>query len=552
MVFSPIQPVGRRTRREKPAIRQLHWLFFFRVTALSVLLGIAFTLQKPERTPFVLPAWHIAYFIAGVYAFTIASVLALPRVRDHQRYAFFQVLVDIVLAGLLVFFSGGSQSIFTLVFFFPIIAVGLMNLPAYRIVCILFTIVTYGTVLLLEYAGIQPPDTAPGSEPATPLVDPAALLYHFAIPAMTFFLVGFLSSLLAERIRRTEAALSEKSHDLDRLSRLHRQIVDDINTGIVTVDAEGRITSINRAAETITGYRAYELVGMPLADFFPSLATNQSTIPRTSATLRRKDGEKIPIGFSSARLNLPAADGEHRVYTFQDLSEIKRMEKQVRQAEKMASIGRMAAGIAHEFRNPLAAISGAAQMLAPTQGVHQSERLLGIILRECDRLEKIITEFLQFSKPATPEKSWFNLAALVTEAEQTMRQAGCLRAPVRISIPSELDCHADRNQLRQVLVNLIDNACQAMGDRPGEITVTAREEVDDPAAIVITVRDDGPGIDPKKAGRLFEPFYTSRADGTGLGLAIVWQIVDNHGGTVTLTNRADGTGAEATVTLPLP
>ncbi len=551
MVFPAVQATPLGGRQDSPAARQIHWLFFFRITALSVLLGIAFALQSPTRTPFALPAWHIAYFIAGVYLFTIASALLMGRVANLQRYAFLQVLMDIVLAGVLVFFSGGSQSIFTLVFFFPIIAVGLMHLPAYRVVCILFTITTYGTVLLLEYAGIHPMAGTLAASPATPLTDPEALLYHFAIPAITFFLVGFLSSLLAERIRRTEAALWEKSHDLDRLSRLHRQIVDDINTGIVTVDGKGKITSVNRAAEKITGYQAYELLGMPLAGFFPSLLTSTADTPRATTSLQRKQGGSIPIGFSVARLNLPESEGDHRVYTFQDLSDIKRMEKQLRQTEKMASIGRMAAGIAHEFRNPLAAISGAAQMLRPTGGQPQSERLLGIILRECDRLEKIITEFLQFSRPATPEKEWFNLATLVDETVQLIRQAGGLCCEVLNQVPGNIDCHADRNQFRQVLVNLLDNACQAMGNGQGRVRIAARETPGPPPGLTLSIQDDGPGIDPARASRLFEPFYTSRPNGTGLGLAIVWQIVDNHGGTVTLGNHAGG-GAEAVITLPLP
>ncbi len=551
MVFPAVQAFSLGGRQESPAVRQIHWLFFFRITALSVLLGIAFALQSPSRTPFALPARHIAYFIAGVYLFTIVSALLMGRVTNLQRYAFLQVLMDIVLAGVLIFFSGGSQSIFTLVFFFPIIAVGLMRLPSYRVVCILFTIATYGTVLLLEYAGIHPLAGNVSTTPATPLTDPTALLYHFAIPAITFFLVGFLSSLLAERIRSTEAALWETSHDLDRLSRLHRQIVDDINTGIITVDGDGRITSINRAAEQITGYRAYELMGMELAEFFPSLGANPPGAPRTSASLRRKDGDKIPIGFSVARLNLPEAEGEHRVYTFQDLSEIKKMEHQLRQAEKMASIGRMAAGIAHEFRNPLAAISGAAQMLQPASNLPQSERLLGIILRECDRLEKIITEFLQFSRPAAPEKEWFNLAALIDETVQVLQQAGSLQCEIRTEAPDDLDCHADRNQIRQVLVNLLDNACQAMGDAQGEVRISARETAGPPPGVTITVQDSGPGIDPAKASRLFEPFYTTRPNGTGLGLAIAWQIIDNHGGAITLGNHAGG-GAEAVIVLPLP
>ncbi len=534
---------------------QIQWILLCRVVALSILLGVTLLLQTPGETPIFPPVRYFAYFIAAVYAYTILSAFILQRLnRGYNLFAAVQILSDIFFTSLLVVFSGGSQSIFVLVFFFPIICSSLLNKRLYRLLLTTATALAYGSILFLEYQGFQ--QYLFGETVAVPVLqNPLTALYRFAIPGLTFFLVGFLSSVLAERLRKTEAALSEASQSLDRLSILYKQIFDDITTGIITVDQHGIITSFNRAAAEITGYKADEILGRRLEREFPGLSFPQTQNWRPTFDLTRRDGVSIPIGYSWAKLNLPEEDRDSLVFTFQDLSQIKKMENQVRQAEKMAGIGHMAAGIAHEFRNPLAAISGAAQMLSEQLESDKNRRLMGIILRESDRMERNITEFLQFSRPAPPEKKWFSLYRLVEESIGLLQQANdCVKqCEFKLDIPTMMDCWGDADQLRQVLDNILCNGCQAMRPNGGHITISAGERDNDnsEASLILTVADEGAGIDPKIINKIFEPFFTTRDDGTGLGLAIVWQIIENHGGRITVQNRQPK-GSEFVITLPLP
>ncbi|MEJ2688699.1 MAG: ATP-binding protein [Deltaproteobacteria bacterium] len=526
-----------------------------RVVALSILLGITLLLQSPGQTPIVPPARYLGYFIAAVYCYTILSAFVLQELkRGYNIFAAIQILSDIFFTSLLVIFSGGSQSIFILVFFFPIICSSLLNQPLYRLLLTTATALAYGCILLLELHG-YPPALFGEISAEQLLQSPFVALYRFVIPGLTFFLVGFLSSVLAERLRKTEAALSVTSQSLDRLSVLYKQIFDDINTGIITVDQHGLITSFNRAAEEITAYKSLEIIGHKLDREFPGLSFPQTQNWRPTFDLTRRDGVNIPIGYSWAKLNLPEEEGDSLVFTFQDLSQIKKMENQVRQAEKMAGIGHMAAGIAHEFRNPLAAISGAAQMLSQQLESDNNRRLMGIILRESDRMERNITEFLQFSRPAQPERKWFSLYRLVEESIALLHQANdCFKqCEFKLDIPLLMDCWGDADQLRQVLDNLLCNSCQAMNPHGGLISISAREEDNgkNEAFLILTVMDQGKGVDEKIINKIFEPFFTTRDDGTGLGLAIVWQIVDNHNGRIAVQN-AKPQGAEFVLTLPLP
>jgi two-component system sensor histidine kinase PilS (NtrC family) len=388
-----------------------------------------------------------------------------------------------------------------------------------------------------------------------------ALLHYFTIYSLTFFLVAILSSMLSTRLQKTEAELFQTASDYDQLFFLYKQIFDDINTGIITVDADNRITSFNRAAERITGYGAGETLGRKLPKAFPEL---KAALPdderRQMAAISRKNGETIPVGYSCSRLTALDENKNGSVYTLQDLSQIKKMEGQIQQAEKMATIGEMAAGIAHELRNPLAAISGAAQLLdKETQDGSVNKRLYDIILRESDRLDATIHEFLLFSKPVKPEKEWFSMRALAQEAMETLVQnPGWNHAlTIDLEISPELDSWGDPQLLRQVLLNLVGNsanACRNMENgrillRAGERKIGDKETLQ--AAIVLEIVDNGPGIPEDIQERIFEPFFTTRETGTGLGLAIVRQIVHSHGGEIFLL---DSQPQETifSVRLPLP
>ncbi len=535
--------------------RQLRWFLLLRALLLSILLGISMLLQSKEHNITIPPLQYISYFIGGIYCFTIASSFLLRVITCYKRFAYAQILTDTVLTSCLVFFSGGSQSIFTIVYFFPIIIASMLLLRPGAMLTAAVTTISYGAILLLEYFNYDPGFSFELWK--RPLSEFTVMMHYFAFHGLTFFLVAVLSSLLAERLKKTEAALYQTTANYDRLASLYKQIFDDIGTGIITVDANDEITSFNPASENITGFKLDEVVGRKINDVFPAIFEKENHTLRPLAKLTRKDGEIIPVGYSWARLRTQDNPGNARVYTMQDLSQIKKMEKQVKQAEKMAAIGEMAASIAHEFRNPIAAVSGAAQLLyqeSMYQPAHQ--RLMEIITRECDRLEKTIEEFLLFSKPTIPEKKWFSLANLTEEIVVILKQTPFWRddCNLKIDISPNLDCWADQNQIKQVLLNLVQNALNATEDVEGQIVVSATEQKDDDESehTLLVITDNGPGIPEKIVDRVFEPFFTTRENGTGLGLAIVKQIIESHHGSIQITANPVGKGTAFAVSLPLP
>ncbi|MFZ5764552.1 MAG: two-component system sensor histidine kinase NtrB [Thermodesulfobacteriota bacterium] len=534
---------------------QLHWVLFLRVVIITSLLGLTLLLQGKEHD-IVLPSiTSIIWFLVVTYLFTIISALLLKIIPCAQRFAYVQIIIDCGLTTCIVFFTGGSESIFTVFYFLPIISSAMILFRRGALLLAALSTCSYGAILLLEYLNHVDPLLRSGASPVTSI---RVAMHFFAIRGVSFFLVALLSSFLSERLYRAEAELSRASRDLDRLALLYKQIFDDIATGIITVDSHGRISSFNRSAGVITGYGAMEVLGKSFDRIFPELTTEKTDSLRPMTSLQKKGGEKIPVGYSWTRLNMPGDCTNCRVYTMQDLSVIKKMEEQVRQSEKMAAIGEMAAGIAHEFRNPLAAISGAAQVLegefAPGTA---SKSLMTIIVRECDRLEGTISEFLQFSKPAVPEKNWISLPGIVEETIDLLRQGKEWdeRFQVAVHIPEHLECWGDARQIKQIFLNLMGNARNAMGENGGVITIAAEEIVENGLEKTeIRIQDSGPGIDPKHRNLIFEPFFTTRENGTGLGLAIVRQLVESHGGEIRVDDNDDTsqTGACFLLTLPLP
>ncbi|MCK5192876.1 MAG: PAS domain S-box protein, partial [Desulfobulbaceae bacterium] len=533
--------------------RQLGWVLFLRVVVLTVLLGLTTLLETQEHQLILPPLHYVLYFIVAIYLFTILSALILNRIFCFRPFAYFQVITDVLLASCLIIYTHSSQSVFLMIYFFPIISGAILLFRRGALLIAAVSSLCYGSILTAEYLGYLD-RIIPTFQSNIPTLQVAMQL--FSIPGLTFFLVAILASFLSERLYKAESELSLASQNLDRLALLHKQIFDDINTGIITVANDGSITSFNKAAGLITGYRAVEVLGKNIKTQFPEFVEKKLEDGRPVASFTRKNGEHIPVGYSWTRLNMPGDSKNSKVYTMQDLSKIKAMEDTIRQAEKMAAIGEMAAGVAHEFRNPLAAISGAAQVLqGDLEGDPDSRGLINIITRECDRLDGTIRDFLQFSKPAAPEKNWFSLKGLIEESCELLAQSPKWNNSITVikDIPDNLDCWGDSGQIKQVVINLITNAGNAIGDNEGVIKLSAKEDtIESKENTVICVTDNGPGIQEKILPTIFEPFFTTRENGTGLGLAIVQQLLDSHDGMIRAENNKDNPGAKFTITLPLP
>jgi len=532
---------------------QLQWYLFLRVLILTVLLGISVILQTKSHNLPIPTIAYTAYFIAGIYFFTIVSALIMKVVKNLKGFALFQTVVDALLVGIMVYATGCSQSIFTILYFLPILAGSFLLLRLGGLLIAAVATMSYGFILMVELLY----DPLPFINQSSNLDGIIVAMHYFAIHGLIFFILGILSFTIFERMRSTESALSRTTLNYDRLQILYRQIFEDITTGIITVDDAGSITSFNHAAARISGYKEYEVIGKMFYEVFPGFRNADHHMFRQTTELRRNDGTNIPIGFSWAKLNMPGEYGDCRVYTMQDLSKIKEMENQVKQAEKMATIGGMAAGIAHEFRNPLAAISGAAQILQSEQPENSaSRRLIDIVTRESDRLDRTVGEFLLFSKPTEPIKELFSCKSAIDETIQMLaqgRQIDPALCRVNTSIPDELEVWADPDQFKRIIMNLISNSCQAFGKNGGEIVIETTEQRNERSGkdeICVIISDNGPGIDEKVLSNIFEPFYTTRESGTGLGLAIVSQLVESHGGRITV-ETAPGEKTQFTVTIPI-
>ncbi|MCI5130275.1 MAG: PAS domain-containing protein [Candidatus Electrothrix sp. EH2] len=473
-----------------------------------------------------------------------------------------------VFSALLVLGTGCSQSIFKPIFIFPVLIGGLNLNRIGGMLAATASSLLYGGILLCEYLEYIPPFYS-----HTNYIPPDYFLdvvNKFAVYVVIFYAIGLSGSIVAARLRKTEEALSRTSVQFDRLNLLYKQVFDDVNTGILTVDGRHLVTSCNIAFERITGYSAENIIGFPFDTFFPAIILTEHDESRQTVDLAREDGTSTRVRFTLAQLNLPpdpAIQGEQedarcKVVTLQDISLLEKMEQQVRENEKMAAIGELSAAVAHDFRNPLAAISGSAQILS----VHIRERqkesddpiistnrhLTDIILRESDRMEKTINDFLQFSHPKEPEPEWFNLKRVVLDAVQHIqgkksRYPGCT---ITTDIPENLDCWGDKLQIRIILVHLLENSCFASKDSAEPILVQVQEEREELSSLCIAVIDKGMGIPENIREKVFTPFVSGREDRAGLGLAVVRQFVEQHQGTVTLLAPEKGSIVE--VRLPLP
>jgi two-component system sensor histidine kinase PilS (NtrC family) len=542
---------------------QLLWMLLLRVVLYTMLLAINYIFRGAQFDVIVLPTNLLILLLLIVFLTTIFSAFFLLIYQGNLRkFGFAQNLMDTCFVSMLVFFSGSSMSIFTTVYFFPIVAGGLILPRKGGLLAAAAASLQYGAILALEAYGLYPVYL----QEFLPFTDtpPMVILNHFAVHGLTFFLAAILSALFGVRLQKTENALSDSLKNFDRLAILYKQIFDNISTGIITIDPDHIITSANNAVGKITSLPPHSLVGKRVDTTFPGLDL-ASENERLTTDFMKTDGSKVRIGYAHMNIQESEVDpgfqaGPHKIITLRDISEIEKLERQVRQTEKLAAIGMMSASIAHDFRNPLTAISGSAQVLLnefSSEGIknYTNFQLTGIILRESNRLIETIGDFLKFSRPEHAACSWFSLRNCFEEVLQVGKADPVWPETAKIvfDFNGAIDIWADRKQMFTVFNHLIQNALAFCPIGHERITVRAAEinGDDNLESIEISIKDNGPGVDESKMDQIFEPFYTTRPDGTGLGLAIVRQTMTEHRGSIAVTNDAKG-GAVFTLILPLP
>jgi two-component system sensor histidine kinase PilS (NtrC family) len=377
---------------------------------------------------------------------------------------------------------------------------------------------------------------------------------------IAFFVVGLLSARLAERQSRSDVRLLAATQSLASLRALHERIVESIRSGLVTTDLNGQIYTFNKAAEEITGYQEETVRGKDASIFFGDMKghinyalralTDGHGSPRFETDCLTPEGLRVRLGFSISPLFSESNETTGMVITFQDLTQVRALEETSRRQDRLAAIGRMAASIAHEIRNPLAAMRGSIQMLrAEMDNDSAQTELMEIILRESDRLNRIITDFLSYARPRSLIQSRVDVGDLLHQTFSLMRHSPEILENQNIVeelSEDQLIAEADEGQLKQVFWNLSRNALQAM---PQGGTLRAQLQRNSNNRLRISFSDTGSGMTPDQVEHLFEPF-SSTTGGTGLGLSIVYQIIRDHGGTINVRSR-EGQGTTITIELPI-
>lgn len=524
----PREPADAGARRGEALHRKLTWLTFFRLVMVTVLLGGTAAISG-DADPAVRDQVRWLYtLIAGTYLVSLAFAWVLRVRRGLVPLAYAQVALDVAIAAAVAALSGGVASPFVFMFSLGIVNGSILLFWRGAVAAALLAVPAYLAVVL-------------GGAEHRPR-DWSTIFVH----ASAFALTGALASYLAEQLRRTGERLEAREGDLATITALHESIVQSVASGLLTLDPRGRVSFLNRAGERMFGLALAAIAGQPAATWFSGF---QAQTRRDDAEIVNARGERLQLGYDVFPLR--GRDGRElgTAVIFQDLAPVRALEEAVQRSQRLADLGQLAAGLAHELRNPLASMCGSVEILKGSAALADDERrLMEIVLREAARLNDLVTRFLEFTRPEAPRRETVDLSRVLA---QTLEVFAHDPAAARVRIhrtlsPAPVTC--DPDQMRQVFWNLLANAAHAcaVDGRTGVIRVSCAEEGD---GAVVSVSDDGVGIDPGHLHRLFTPFFTTKQAGTGLGLATVQRIVDAHGGSVAV-DSVTGRGTTFRVRIP--
>lgn len=546
-------------RNPYPQLTELRFLLkilmVFRIATFTLILGVTIVIQiKGSQGLFFAPLYTVYLLIITVYLLTIFLASVFNQVEDFRRMAIGQIAVDLFLYTVIVYLSGGYESPFPFLYIFTILWSALA-LPVGGYWAASISAILYGVTVDLIYFGMLSPPLSRALE-MTPAQNPWDVLGRIVLHIVAFFAVAFLGHQMAKRYSTAEEALTEKTADLEKLRHLSDAVFESINSGIAVLDQDGRIRSINNSAYQILGLSSPEPSDSLSSDVFGDLPINDlcrkvsgGRLNRWEGSYRTKGGEERVMGLSISRLKDPE---KGFVIIFQDLTEFRGMEDKLQSAEKLSALGRMAASIAHEVRNPLASMSGSVQILKDSLTLQDDDRrLMDIVLEETRRLNHLVGNFLDYARPPGPQFEDVDLRTVVLETVEFLGSSAEMDGvQLQSSVPDEpVILSVDPSQMRQILINMIKNSVEAVNGA-GKVAVGLDLETGDMGPrTVLYVSDEGKGIPDDILPEIFEPFKTTKEKGTGLGLAIVYQLVLNHQASIDVETR-EGKGTTFSIYLP--
>jgi len=553
--------IEERDYAQKEALSRLQLLMFIRVAFVSLLLGVAIIIQVRETKTYfgeILNAHYV--LIALIYWLTFCYAVALKYIRNLIRFAYVQLLIDTIFITAIIYTTGGIESIFSFLYQLNIIAAAILLYRRGGLIIASFSSILYGAFLDLSYYGFINP--LGYLHPYTYKYQVSEIFYMILVNVAAFYLVAILSSFLSEQIRKSRAELKERQRDLADLELLKDNIIQSISSGLIALDEHNRIIAFNKGAEGIFKISAEDAVSRDISEALPFVVPylreeNSNTV---SQLAYNHDNQQLDLLLNLSPLQGQDGSIKGKILIFQDTTRLREMEREVKRMEDLAMVGELAAGVAHEIRNPLASISGSIQVLSDSLSKEQAQvnkRLMDIVLREVNRLNQLVSDFLQFARPQKYNLERVDLNKLIKDALYLFQtsQKWSRKLEVETRFQRSLNITSDPQQLKQVFWNVFMNACEAMPDG-GTIRVSTKKESDsrgskkEKGSVRIKVEDTGPGIDPSVMEDMFQPFSTAKKNGSGLGLAIVKKIVESLGGEVSGYNL-QGEGAAISIVLPL-
>ncbi|HEX7706408.1 MAG TPA: ATP-binding protein [Thermoanaerobaculia bacterium] len=520
-------------------------------TLLIAVLIIQYTVGEVLPLDYLYAAVGLTYFLTLVY------IVLGKVIRSRSVNLMIQISGDLVVETLLVYFTGGLDSPFSFLYLVSIITASMLLYRRGGLLAASGAAILYGVLVDLMYYDILP---MPEQSLFLPVAWTSSRLYfNMAANFSGFYATALLTSFLSEQLQRTSRELVANRQNLAELRALNQNVVESIPSGLITLTSFGTASLVNPAGIQILQLPSLMILGKHITElgFFDVQGWNTAREQLTAGKVVRRELEEFRLGGETRSVGfainlLKTLEGNVSGYTlvFQDLTEMKKLEAEVRLKDRMAAVGELSAGIAHEIRNPLAAIAGSVQVLKGSSSLSpQEQRLMAIVLKESERLNKSISDFLRFVRPQEKRSLEFDVAASLSETLDLLQNSSELNERhtiVREIDPPSFRLHGDADQIRQVFWNLARNAIQAM---PNGGTLLVRASLVD-GGYSISFIDSGRGMSESDVRRLFQPFRTNFPSGTGLGMAISYRIVQEHGGHIDVQSK-EGEGSAITIHLPL-
>jgi two-component system sensor histidine kinase PilS (NtrC family) len=541
--------------KSEPSYSKIPWLLLSRLSIFILLLVIVVLFFRVPD--FLVLPFTIYSFVTLVLLLLIAFDMRQTQKLLFSAVVILQLILEIAVETGVVYHTGGVNSPFAILFVLTILSASLAYSLIGSVVMAGLSSLAYASILWFE-EGLE------FSFKSLLLISDASF-YKAFLYICTFFLVAFIGGYLAQKLKVKGKELWSASLELNKFKAITDEILRHLKSGLITIDTWGRIVYFNRAAEEILGYSEAEVKGKDCREVFkvrmPQLAEKIFQVVRFNQEDSRgllyisgKNNRKIPIGISTSLLGDREKGVRGVIAIFQDITEVMKLEERIRMADRLAAVGELSAGIAHEIRNPLASISGSVEVLKEELSLSQeNQKLLDLIIKEAGRLNRILTDFLEYARIGPSMLSKVELIHLLEEVIEIAQKHPSFKKGMsikKIFSSDVLHVLGEENQIKQIFLNLLVNAMESMEEKRGEILVTDQtlnqidqfyfneEEREESEWVPVAIMDQGKGMTEEQKEKIFSPFYSTKKNGTGLGLAIVQRLVNNLGGRIEFRSQS--------------